>query len=189
MLLFRNCSTVIRGAPRHVANDPTGSLDCSRCSQNCCQCSHEYPKLSPAHHSVLKPITITPMILLYHLFEITGTQKDSSDAHPGFDTLRTLTYLSLHSPSSQTLVQASSDYNTLSWCRDHVAFSFDSIGTLYLNYEFLQLTSTQVTQNGRGSIVDAAFTLIFWIGKGAPIDTCCLYGHPKHPKRTMLYQS
>jgi len=189
MLLFADCCTVIWGAPRLVASDSTGFQNCSRHSQDCFQCSQVYPKFSLAHQGIPQPITITPMVLLYQSLEITVTLKACRNAHLRFDTPLKLTYLSLHSTFSHTLVEAPSECNTFFWCRECVAFSFDNIVTQYLNYEFLQPTGTQVTQDGRGNIVDAAFTLIFWIGKGVRINTCWLYGQPEHRKRTMMYQS
>jgi len=77
--------------------------------------SSPLPGLSPAPRLVLKPITITPMVLLYQSSEITVTLKAGWTAIPGSDTLLKLTIQSSHSTSSQTLMGAPSNWNTSSW--------------------------------------------------------------------------
>jgi len=123
MLFFPDCSTVIRGAPRLVAGAPravvsafrlvAGTLRCSQdCpwrSQACRHCFQVHPMFSPALRGVPKPITITPMVLLYQSSEIPGTLKAGRNALLGSDTLLKLMHLSLHSTFSQTLLESSSD--------------------------------------------------------------------------------
>jgi len=140
MGFFPDCSTVVRGAPRLVAGAPspvagtprlvTGaprcSQDCSRCSQTCRWCCHVHPKFSPALWDVPIPLTVTPMVLLYHSSEIPVTLKASRNALLGSDTLLKLTHLSLHSTSSQTLLEASRDQNTFCWCNVYFPFGLHS---------------------------------------------------------------
>jgi len=83
------------GAPRHVIGTP--------------RCSQEHPKFSTALWSVPKHITITQMVLLLQSSEIPVTLKAGRNALLGSDTLLKLTQLSLHSTSSQTLLESSSD--------------------------------------------------------------------------------
>ena len=68
-----------------------------------------HPKFSPALRCVPKRITITPMVLLYQSSEIPGTLKAGRNALLGSDTLLKLMLLSLHSTSSQTLLESSRD--------------------------------------------------------------------------------
>jgi len=116
MLFFPDCSTVIRGAPRPVtgapslvAGAPRCSQDCPRRSQACHRCSQVHPKFSLALRHVPKPITVTPMVLLYQSSEIPVTLKAGRNALLQSGTLLKLTHLSLHSTSSQTLLESSSD--------------------------------------------------------------------------------
>jgi hypothetical protein len=66
-------------------------------------------KFSAALRAVPKPITVTLMVLLYQSSEIPDTLKAGRNAFLGSDTLQKLTHLSLHSTSSQTLLEASGD--------------------------------------------------------------------------------
>jgi len=137
MLFFPDCSTVIRGTPRLVAGAPKCSQTCRRRSQTCrrrsqtcrrrsqtcrrrsqtCRrrsqaCyrrSQVIPKFSPALRGVPKLITITPVVPLYQSSEIPVTLKAGQNALLGSDILLKLTHLSLHSTSSQTLLESSSD--------------------------------------------------------------------------------
>jgi len=86
---------LVVGASSHVAGAP--------------RCSHVHSKFSPAIRGVPKPITITPMVLLYHSSEIPVTLKAGRNALLESDTLLQLTLLSLHSTSSQILLEASSE--------------------------------------------------------------------------------
>jgi len=79
----------MRGAPRLVAGAP--------------RCSEVHPKFSPVLRGVPTLITVTPMVLLYQLSEISVTLKAGRNALLGSDTLLKLTHLCLHSTSSQTL--------------------------------------------------------------------------------------
>jgi len=88
-------SRLVVGAPRRVAGAPSSSK--------------VLRKFSPALRGVPKLITITPMVFLYQSSEIPVTLKDSRNALLGPDTLLKLTHLSLHSTSSQTLLEAFSD--------------------------------------------------------------------------------
>jgi len=86
---------LVVGAPRLVSSSPWYS--------------QVLPKFSPALRGVLKFITITPMALLYLSSEIPVTLKAGRYALLGSDTLLKSTHLSLHSTSSQTLLEASRD--------------------------------------------------------------------------------
>jgi len=82
---------------------------CRRPSQMCRQPSQVLPQFPPALRGVLKLITITPMVLLSQLSETPVTLKAGRNALLGSDTLLKLNHLSLHSTSSQTLLESSSD--------------------------------------------------------------------------------
>jgi hypothetical protein len=56
------------------------------------------------------------MVLRYLSSEISVTLMAGWNALPGSDTLLKLTLLSLHSTSSQTVLEAPSNQNTFSWC-------------------------------------------------------------------------
>jgi len=71
--------------------------------------SQVHTKFSPALGRVPKLIAITPMVLLYQSSEIPVTPKAGRNALLGSDTLLKFTHLSLHSTSSQTLLEAPSD--------------------------------------------------------------------------------
>ena len=90
------------GAPRRVV----GAL---RCIAGAPTCSQVHPKFFPALRGVPKPITITPMVLLYQSPEIPVIQMAGRNALLWSDTLLKLTHLSLHSRSFQTLLESSSD--------------------------------------------------------------------------------
>jgi len=78
-------------------------LDCdSRCSQTCRQQSQVLPSL----------LSVLPCLSL----ALPVTLKAGRNTLLGSDTLLKLTHLSLHSTSSQTLLEASSDKNTFCWC-------------------------------------------------------------------------
>jgi len=85
----------IASVPRLVADAP--------------RCSQMHPKFSPSLRGVLKLITITLMVLLYHSSEIPVILNTSWNALLGSDTLLKLMHLSLHSTSSQTLLEVSID--------------------------------------------------------------------------------
>jgi hypothetical protein len=130
MLFFPDCSIVIRGAPRLVAGAPrlvvgaprlvvgaprlvAGAprlvAGAPRLVAGAPRCSQVYPKFSPALRDVPKLITITPMVLLYQSSEISVTPKAGRTALLRSDTLLKLTHLSLHSTSSQTLLETPRD--------------------------------------------------------------------------------
>jgi len=129
-MFFPDCSTVIRGAPRFVAGAPRLVIGAPRLVAGAPRlvagaprlvagaprlvagaprCSQVHPKFSPALRGVPKLITITPMVLLYQASEISVTPKAGRNALQRSDTLLNLTHLSLHSTSSQTLLESSSD--------------------------------------------------------------------------------
>jgi len=85
----------LAGAPRLVVGAP--------------RCSQVHQMFSPVLRGVPKPLTITPMVLLYLLSQIPVTLKAGRNAPLGSDTLLKLTHLSLHSTSSQILQEAPSD--------------------------------------------------------------------------------
>ena len=112
---FPDCSTVIQGAPRLVGasrlviSTPSLVVGAPRLVFGAPRCSQVHPTFSPALQGVLKLITITPMVLLYQSSEIPVTLKAGRNALLGSETLLKLTHLRLHSISSQTLLEASSD--------------------------------------------------------------------------------
>jgi hypothetical protein len=71
--------------------------------------SSAFPMFFQAHRGVLKPITITPMVLLYQSSEISATLMAGQNALLGSDAVLKLTYFSLNSTSSQALLESSSD--------------------------------------------------------------------------------
>jgi hypothetical protein len=78
--------------------------------------SQVHPKFSTALWRAPKHITIIPIFLLYQSSEIPVTLKACRNTLLGSNTLLILTLLSLHSTSSQTLLEYSRDYNTYCWC-------------------------------------------------------------------------
>ena len=66
---------------------------------------------------VSKLFTTAPMVLPDQSSEIPVTLIAGRNTLLGSDTLLKLTLLSLHSTSSQTLLEAPSDYNTCCWCK------------------------------------------------------------------------
>ena len=100
---------VVVGAPRLGIGAPRLVVGATRLVASAPRCSQVHPKSSPAHRGVLKLITITPMVLLYQSSEIPLTPKAGRNALIGSDTLLKLTHLSLHSTSSQTHLETSSD--------------------------------------------------------------------------------
>jgi len=77
--------------------------------------SQVYPKFSPALRRAPKLIKITPIVLLYLSSDIPVTLKACRNTLLGSDTLLKLTLLSLHSTSSQTLLESSRDWHTFCW--------------------------------------------------------------------------
>jgi hypothetical protein len=136
VLLFPHCCTVIWGSSRLVAGAPrlvTGAAkpvpgaavpvagaprcpeDCPQRSQTCRLWFQVHPKFSLTLRDAPKPITVTPMVLLYQPSEIPITLKAGRNALLGSDTLLKLMHLSLHSTSSRILLEASRDKNTFCW--------------------------------------------------------------------------
>jgi hypothetical protein len=129
-MFFRNCSTVIGGpprlvvsaprlvigaprlvvsAPRHVVGAPRLVVGTPRYVASAPCCSQVHPKFSPAHQGVLNLLTITPLVLLFQSPEIPLTPKAGRNTLLESDTPLKMTHLSLHSTSSQTLWETSSD--------------------------------------------------------------------------------
>jgi len=115
-VVFPRLLTVIPGASRLVVGAPRLVVSALRLVigepshvAGATSCSQVHPKFSPALRCVLKLITITAMVLLYQSSEIPVTPKPGQNTLLGSDTLQKLTQLSLHSTSSQTLLEASSD--------------------------------------------------------------------------------
>jgi len=102
-------------SPRLLYCDSTCSQTCRRRSLDCHWRSQVVPKFSLALRGVLIIITITPMVLLYKSSEIPVTLKACRNALLGSDTRLKLMNLSLHSTSSLTLLQSSSDWNIFCW--------------------------------------------------------------------------
>jgi len=180
-------------SPSLLYSDPRCSQTCRRSSHSCCRGSQVLPNLSSALLGAPKPITISPMVLLYQSSEIPVTLKSGRNALLGSDTLLKLTHLSLHSTSSQTLLEASSDWNTFCWCSQictgysrHILrdinniFYSQSCHWVYLSflmyknsqndvYRQQQPHCTVINRDSRPTIVDAPLTLIFNMGQGG----CC----------------
>jgi len=97
------------GAPRHVICAPRLLVSAPRLVAGAPRCSQVHPKFSPALRGVLKLITITPIVLLYKSSDIPVTPKAGWNALLGSDTVPKSTHLSLHSTSSLTLLESSSD--------------------------------------------------------------------------------
>jgi len=114
-MFFPDCSTVIRGAARLVASAPRPVAGAPQLVAGTTRCSQVHPQCSPVPRGVPKPRTITPMVLLYQSSEISVTLKADRNALLGSETLLKLTHVSLHSTSSLTPLEASSNNNTLCW--------------------------------------------------------------------------
>jgi hypothetical protein len=71
---------------------------------------------SPALWGVSRLITLTSTVLLYWLSLIPVTLKASWNTLIGYYTHLKLTHLSLHSISSQTLLEGPNNRKTFSWC-------------------------------------------------------------------------
>jgi len=120
-------------APRHVIGVPKLDVDAPRLVFSAYslvvtatrlvagppRCSQVHPKFTPALGGVLNLITITPMVHLYHSSDIPVTLKASRNACLVSATPLILTHVSFHSTFSQTLLEASNDYNTSCWCTSH----------------------------------------------------------------------
>jgi len=150
MLFFPDCSTVIRGAPRLVAGAPRSVAGTPRFVAGApriitgaprlvagpSRCSQLHPKFSLALRGVSKPITITPMVLLYQSSEIPVTLKASRNTLQESATRLKLAHPNLDSTFSQTLQEASREYNTFCWCIVHPSFSLKS--QIYLLRHIIQ---------------------------------------------------
>jgi len=109
---------LVIGAPRLVVGTPRLVVGAPRPVDGASRRSQVVPNFSPALRGVPKLITITPMVLLYQSSEIAITPNARRNALLGADTLLKSTHLSLHSTSSQTLLEALSDKNTFCWCSE-----------------------------------------------------------------------
>jgi len=99
---LRGLSQALPGAPRLVVGAPRLVAGAPRCSQ-------VHQEFYPVLRCVPKYFTITPMVLLDQSSVIPVTLKAGRNALLGSETLLKLMHLSLHSTSSQTLLEASSD--------------------------------------------------------------------------------
>jgi len=99
---LQGASRVLVGTPRLVAVAPRLVAGAPRCSQ-------VLPKFSPALRVIPKPIAMTAIVLLYQVSEIPVALKATRTSLLGSDTFLELTLLSLHSTSSQALLEASND--------------------------------------------------------------------------------
>ena len=106
--VFPDCSTIGWVAPRHVTRTPRIDVGAARCCQG-------HLMFSPALWGVSKLITITPTVLLYQSSQIPVTLNASRDDILGYYTYLNLTHLSLHSISSQTLLEGPNNWNTFCW--------------------------------------------------------------------------
>jgi len=95
--------------PQRFQTCPQRSQTCPSHSQTCRRGSQVHPKFSLALWGFPKLITITPMALLYQSSEISVTLKATRNARLRSNTLLILTPLSLHSTSSQILLEAPRD--------------------------------------------------------------------------------
>jgi len=117
-MFFSNCSSVIRGAPRLVAGAPMCSQTCHWCFQTCCQRSQvlkgapnvvsSTPRCSQTYHNHSHG---TPVQVIID----PSYSKGRLECPPGVWYSPQLMLLSWHSTSSQTLLEASRDYNTFCW--------------------------------------------------------------------------
>jgi len=101
--------SLVIGATRLGAGAPMLVTSAPRIVAGAAKCFQVYSKFSPARQGFSKLITNTPMGLLYQPSEIPVTLKASWNVLLGSDTLLKLMHPSLHSTSSQTLLEASSD--------------------------------------------------------------------------------
>jgi len=117
MSLFPDCFTVIQdtpkvvGTPRLAVSIPKLVAGAPRLVAGTTKCFQVHPMFSLVLRGVLNLIINTPMVLLYQSSEIPVTLKAGRNALLGSDTLLGLTHQSLHSRSSRTLLETSSDYN------------------------------------------------------------------------------
>jgi len=100
---------LVIGAPRIVVSALRLVVGAPRLVVGAPRCSQVQPMFFLALLGVLKRIPITTMVLLYQSSEMTVTLKAGRNALLGSETLLKLTHLSLHSTSSQSLLEASSD--------------------------------------------------------------------------------
>ena len=99
-ILYDNSSIIIAARKRPLTH---------RLVTGAPSCSQVYPTLSSVLWDVPTLITITPMVLLYQSSEIPVTPKACRNALLRSDILPKLMPPSLHSTSSQTLLEASSN--------------------------------------------------------------------------------
>jgi len=107
---------LVVGAPRLVVGASRPVASTPRLVASTPMCSQVHPKFSLALRSVPKLITIICLVLLFQSSEIPVTLKTGRNALLRSNTLLQLMLQSLHSISSQTLLDASSDQNTFCWC-------------------------------------------------------------------------
>ena len=117
---------IVIGAPRLVVGAPRLIVGTPRLVACAPRCSWVHLMFSLALRGVLKLNTITPKPLLYQSSEIPVTPKAGRNALLRSDTVLKLTRLCLHSTSSQTLLEASSDRNAICWwkCWCQISVSF-----------------------------------------------------------------
>ena len=92
MMVFPDCSTMIRDAAGCVAGTPSLVAGAPRLVVDSPRCSQVHPKFTPVLRGVPKLLTITPMVPLYQSQEIPVTQKAGRNALPGSDTLLKFTH-------------------------------------------------------------------------------------------------
>jgi len=109
LLVLPGAPRLVVGAPRLVVSASRLVVGAPRLVVSAPRCFQVHPKFSPALRGVLKLITITPMVLLNQSSEIPVTPKAGRNALPWSDTPLKLMHPSLHSTSSQALLEASSD--------------------------------------------------------------------------------
>jgi len=112
--------------PRLLYCDSRCFQTCCRRSQGCFRCSPVLPCLSLALPGLLSVFAGLSSALRVPL-------KASRNVLLESDTLLKLTHLTLHSTSSQTLLEASSDLNTFCWCSQAIktGWYLDRVSSLF----------------------------------------------------------
>jgi len=108
---------LIIGVSRFVLSSTRLVASSSRCFQCFLWCSKVFPNLSQSLPWFSCTSHWRSQLFLYQSLELSITMKASRNALLRSDTLLKLMHLSLHSMSSQTLLEAPSDWNTFCWWR------------------------------------------------------------------------
>jgi hypothetical protein len=106
------CPLVCRWRLQVFVNYPRDVIRASRLIAGAPKCSQQLLKFSSSLQDVPILITMTSMVLLYHSSAIPVTPMVNKNALLGSVTLLKLVHLWLHSTSSQSLLESSSDLDT-----------------------------------------------------------------------------